>query len=76
MLSKVFPNFSFVGFYDKREKDDKNIHIGEYVSADVFPCGTIALGKGQCGLCVSEKKTMIAKDVSKLANYIACDADT
>ncbi len=42
----------------------------------VFPCGEIAWGKGQCGQCAAEERVMIAHDVSKLDNYIACDDDT
>ena len=50
--------------------------IGEFVSELVFPCGEIELGKGQCGQCAKEERVMIAYDVSKLDNYIACDDDT
>lgn len=50
--------------------------IGEYVSELVFPCGEIALGKGQCGQCAAEERVMIAYDVKTLDNYIACDDDT
>ena len=50
--------------------------IGEFVSELVFPCGDIDWGKGQCGQCAAEERVMIAHDVSKLANYIACDDDT
>ena len=51
ILSEVFGDeFSFVGFYDKRQDNDAKIFIGEYVSnADIFPCGEIAMGAGQCG---------------------------
>ena len=51
ILSDIFRDeFSFVGFYDKREDNDEKIFIGEYVSnADIFPCGEINMGAGQCG---------------------------
>jgi len=52
------------------------VFIGEYVSELVFPCGEIALGKGQCGQCAAEERVMIAYDVKTLDNYIACDDDT
>jgi putative methionine-R-sulfoxide reductase with GAF domain len=66
-----------VGFYDLRpEVHPKKVFIGEYVSEAVFPCAEIDLGKGQCGLCARDEKVMIAYDVSKLDNYIACDDDT
>ncbi len=73
-ISEAFPNFSFVGFYCLKE--DKLLHIGEYVSADIFPCATIEIGKGQCGLCVKERKTQIMKDVKEVENYIACDTES
>ena len=49
----------------------------EYVSnADIFPCGTIKYGAGQCGLAATERTTLIAYDTKLLKNYIACDEDT
>ena len=42
----------------------------------MFPCGEIALGKGQCGLCAQTRETQIVEDVSKCDNYIACDSET
>ena len=67
----------FVGFYDKRDGDDEKIYIGEYVSnADIFPCGEIKIGKGQCGQCVTDCVTLIAFDTKKLENYIPCDMFT
>ena len=76
-LSDNFAEFSFVGFYDAKEGDTKNIHIGEYFSNDdIFPCGSIEYGKGQCGLCAKLKKVMIAHDTKLLDNYIACDDNT
>ena len=78
MVARAFKGtFNFVGFYDLRpELDPRKVYIGEFVSELVFPCGEIELGKGQCGLCASEERVMIAYDVKKIANYIACDDDT
>ena len=78
MLAKAFKEtFNFVGFYDLRpEINPGKVFIGEYVSELVFPCGEIDLGKGQCGQCAAEERVMIAYDVKKLDNYIACDDDT
>ena len=75
ILSEVFGDeFSFVGFYDKKPDRDDKIFIGEYVSnADIFPCGEIAMGSGQCGQCAAETRTLIAYDTKQLENYIACD---
>lgn len=77
VLSDEFPEMSFVGFYDAREGDSKKIYIGEYVSnADIFPCGEIEYGKGQCGLCAQNKQVLIARDTKLLENYISCDEFT
>ena len=78
VLDRAFKEtWNFVGFYDLRPEVHPNkLFIGEFVSALVFPCGEIEIGKGQCGQCVSEERVMIAYDVSKLENYIACDDDT
>ena len=78
ILSDIFRDeFSFVGFYDKREDNDEKIFIGEYVSnADIFPCGEINMGAGQCGQCAAEQRTLIAHDTKQIENYIACDMHT
>ena len=76
VVSRNFKNFNFVGFYDLREDDNTKLYLGEFVSELVFPCGEIKMGKGQCGQCASEERTMIAKNVKELENYIACDDDT
>lgn len=34
----------------------------------------IALGKGVCGQSAAENRTLIVQDVTKPANYIACDS--
>ena len=75
-LNKQFPKWSFIGFYDTKEGDADTIYIGQYVTENIFPCGEIALGKGQCGLCAATKQTQILEDVSKAENYIACDSET
>ena len=68
---------SFVGFYDARAGDSEKIYIGQYfTNGDIFPCGEIKYGAGQCGLCAQERRTLIAEDTKKLTNYIACDDDT
>ena len=78
LLSKQFGDkMSFVGFYDAKAGDTEKIYIGQYfTNADIFPCGEIKYGSGQCGLCAQERRTLIAEDTKKLKNYIACDDDT
>ncbi len=38
-------------------------------------CTHIALGRGVCGVCAAENKTLIVPDVSQFAGYIACDSE-
>jgi len=47
--------------------------IGEYVCYDMFPCGEIEWGKGQCGLTAQKGRFYIVKDTKYVSNYIACD---
>jgi len=75
-VSKHFPAFNFVGFYDLRKEGDEKIYLGEFVCRDMYPCREIDMGKGQCGQCAQEKKTLILKDVKEAKNYIPCDEDT
>ena len=62
---------------NKKEDNDAKIFIGQYVSnAEIFPCGEINMGSGQCGQCAAEVRTLIAHDTKQLENYIACDLET
>jgi putative methionine-R-sulfoxide reductase with GAF domain len=45
-VSKHFPTFSFVGFYDLKEEDPTKLYVGEYATSLIFPCGEIEMGKG------------------------------
>ncbi len=48
VLDRAFKEtWNFVGFYDLRPEVHPNkLFIGEFVSALVFPCGEIEIGKG------------------------------
>jgi L-methionine (R)-S-oxide reductase len=61
---------NFVGFYVK--KNEKFLEIGPYQS-DILPCAIIEFGKGVCGTCWKDNRTVIVNDVSAIENYIACD---
>jgi GAF domain-containing protein len=73
VLKMNLPNFLFVGFY--RAMGDRVLQIGPY-QGEVLACGTIPYGRGVCGACAAERRTLIVPDVSEFPGYIACDAET
>lgn len=60
---------SWVGLY---RKEDDGLHLS-YFSGSVA-CLYIAFGKGVVGECYEKGEEIYVPDVSKLKNYIACDA--
>ena len=58
LLNTTLPNSVFTGFY----------------LMDNIKNELIALGKGVCGQSAAENRTLIVQDVTKHANYIACDS--
>jgi L-methionine (R)-S-oxide reductase len=70
VLKMNLPTFFFVGFY--RATPRQVLLIGPY-QGDVLACGTIPYGRGVCGACAAELRTIIVPDVSQFPGYIACD---
>jgi L-methionine (R)-S-oxide reductase len=68
-----FEDLKFVGFYIVKEENI--LEIGPYVS-DILATPKIGFGKGVCGTCWEEGKTIIINNVAKCKNYIACDEET
>ena len=83
ILHKQIPYFHFVGFYlvvnllDENNKllKDQALEIGPYQSP-ILATPRIFKGKGVCGSCWLDKKTIIENDVTVCKNYIACDGAT
>jgi GAF domain-containing protein len=73
VLKMHFPEWIFVGFY--RVTGERLLEIGPY-QGDVIACGTIAFGRGVCGACAEQRKTVIVADVNAFPGYIACDDQT
>lgn len=69
MLMMTLPNSVFTGFY---------LYNGEELILGPFQggvsCVHIALGKGVCGESAEKREALIVDDVTKYANYIACDS--
>ena len=83
ILHKNFPDFHFVGFYlvinlldaSSKPLNEHTLEIGPYQSP-LLATPRIMLGKGVCGTCWLDKKTIIENDVTICKNYIACDGAT
>ena len=73
VLKMHLSSFFFVGFY--RVVDTDMLQIGPY-QGEVLACGTIPFGKGVCGVCAEQRRTIIVPDVSLFPGYIACDDET
>lgn len=69
LLKQTLPNSVFTGFY---LFDGKELILGPFQGG--VSCVRIALGKGVCGEVAQKRQTMIVDDVTKHANYIACDS--
>ena len=73
VLKMNFPNWLLVGFY--RAAGERMLQIGPY-QGEVLACGTIPYGRGVCGVCAQEERTIIVPDVSRFPGYISCDSET
>jgi L-methionine (R)-S-oxide reductase len=74
VIKANFEDLKFVGFYIVKEESNL-LEIGPYVS-DILATPKIGFGKGVCGTCWEEAKTVIINNVAKCKNYIACDEET
>ncbi len=69
MLNGLLPNSVFTGFY---LYDGQELILGPFQGG--VSCVRITLGKGVCGESAQKRETLIVEDVTKHANYIACDS--
>ena len=69
LLNQALPNSVFTGFY---LFDGQELLLGPFQGG--VSCVHIALGRGVCGEAADKQETIIVKDVTKHANYIACDS--
>lgn len=63
--------FFWIGFYLVR---DGELVLGPFQGP--IACTRIGLGKGVCGTCWKEKKTIIVSDVELFPGHIACSSDS
>lgn len=71
LLRTTLPNSVFTGFY-LLDQVTQELILGPFQGH--VSCVRIALGKGVCGEVAANQETMIVEDVTKHANYIACDS--
>ena len=69
ILKMTLPNSVFTGFY---LFNGEELLLGPFQGG--VSCVHIKLGKGVCGESAAKRETMIVADVTKHANYIACDS--
>jgi len=70
-ILREFGVLNWCGFY-LFDEVKKTLFLGPF-QGDVA-CTTIPFGKGVCGTCVKDKKTIIVDDVSKFDGHIACSS--
>ena len=71
LLYERMENLNWVGFY--LLKDD-TLYLGPFQGKTA--CIEIKVGKGVCGTCIKEGKTIIENDVLSCKNHIACDSNS
>lgn len=62
---------SWVGFY---LLDKDYLYLGPFQGK--VACTVIPIGKGVCGTCVKENKTILVKNVHEFPGHIACDSES
>ena len=71
LLNTTLSNSVFTGFY-LMDNVNNELILGPFQGN--VSCVRIPLGKGVCGQSAAENRTLIVQDVTKHANYIACDS--
>ena len=71
VLVSKFPSFFWTGFY---RVCGNALIVGPYIGT--VGCLEIAFGKGVCGTCAAERRTLIVPEVQKFPGHIACDPRT
>lgn len=73
LLAEAFrPRFFWTGFYVVDPLKPDELVVGPYQGT--LGCLRIPFGKGVCGACAAEAKTMLVPDVHAFPGHIACDS--
>ena len=71
LLFAALPQVNWAGFYFLK---DGALLVGPFQGKPA--CVRIALGRGVCGTCAAERRTLVVSDVHAFPGHIACDADS
>lgn len=70
LLHNAFPYYFWTGFYRRVAADE--LLVGPYQGT--MGCLRIRFGRGVCGACARERRTVVVPDVGAFPGHIACDA--
>ncbi len=70
LLHNAFPYYFWTGFYRRVSADE--LLVGPYQGT--LGCLRIRFGRGVCGACAAERRTVVIPDVHAFPGHIACDA--
>lgn len=68
------PRFFWTGFYIVDPEKPSELVVGPYQGT--LGCLRIPFGRGVCGACAAQQKTIIVPDVHAFEGHIACDSRT
>ncbi len=72
LLAQAFPDrFFWTGFYVVAPDKPNELVVGPYQGT--LGCLRIPFGKGVCGACAAQRRSMIVPDVHAFPGHIACD---
>lgn len=73
LLKSSFPYMDWIGYYHYDSKLNV-LYLGQFLGD--MACEEIAVNKGVCGRCFTQKATQLVEDVHKLSYHIACSSST
>lgn len=68
ILNQYIEDISWVGFYYVK---GNQLLLGPFQGRAA--CTRLMIGKGVCGTCVAEDKTIVVPDVTRFEGHVACD---
>lgn len=71
LLYQSIPNINWAGFYLYKNNE---LILGPFQGK--IACMHIPLGKGVCGSCAAQRKTLKVDDVHQFSGHIACDSNS
>ena len=72
MLAASFETYFWAGFFLVDPSRTDELVVGPYQGT--LGCLRIAFGRGVCGACAAQRRTLIVPDVEAFEGHIACDS--